>query len=650
MRAKEVRRIRRASLLALGSVAFLTVLLGASLTYVELRVQPRPDAVLLATAGAIVAIVALGILVYVLMVRPAIAQLETVFERARGFFSNNPDPIVLYSNDGRIVKVNPAATSLLGLGRASIGTHYSAHLAAGMRTQTAVNFDCALSGETSEFETVYLNAAGERIPVISTLSPVISRKRVINVYGTIKDHRIALEISEAVGRSEQQFRSIFEHTPDAAIATDASGRYQRVNAAMETLSGYAGEELIGETVARVCGREYLPTALSHLERVLRGESREYDSILVRKDGARREVRVRTVPMIIDGVVRGSFSFLKDTTTQRALERRTRMQTERLRELYELAASENDAEIQVRRALEFGARTLGFDRAYVLKVEGASARVEAEYGGFEIPVGEVRPLAQYYGRHVFGSRGTTVIHDADAEDCIADASRATIAWRSYLGTSISVDARPYGVLAFVDRAARESIDVGDRDFAQLLGALVGSAIERAERARRLGRMAFTDGLTGIANRVLLDEFLERALAAAERRGNRVVAHFVDLDGFKKVNDTYGHAAGDEALREVAARLVASIRGGDIVARIGGDEFVVVQTDVTDRESSSALAQRVVDTMREPIALSSGAAVLIGASVGVAVYPDDASNRHDLMRRADEALYRAKSAGKDRVAVV
>jgi GAF domain-containing protein len=145
----------------------------------------------------------------------------------------------------------------------------------------------------------------------------------------------------------------------------------------------------------------------------------------------------------------------------------------------------------------------------------------------------------------------VIHDADREDCIADPSRQVVEWRSYMGTGISVDARSYGVLAFVDRSPRDSIDVADRDFAQLLGALVGSALERAERARRLGRMAFTDGLT-----------------SAQRRGSRVIAPFIDLDGFKKVNDTHGHAAGDEALREVAARLIASIRGGISLRESGG----------------------------------------------------------------------------------
>ena len=126
-----------------------------------------------------------------------------------------------------------------------------------------------------------------------------------------------------------------------------------------------GEELIGETIAKLCSADFLPAALSNSERVLRGESREYESALIRKDGVRREVRVRAVPMIIDGIVRSSFAFVKDITAQHALERRARTQTERLRELYQLAASENDADVQVKRALEFGARTLGFDRGFVL---------------------------------------------------------------------------------------------------------------------------------------------------------------------------------------------------------------------------------------------------------------------------------------------
>ena len=311
---------------ALGSVALLTLLLGASLAFVDLREQPRPDAALWALAGAVVAILAVAFLTYVSLVVPAARSLETVFGRTRSFFDNNIDPIVLYTVSGRIARVNPAAKVMLGLGRPSIGTHYGAHVAPGMRAQMAVHFDRALDGQFAEFETAYVNASGERIPVVVTLSPVLVRGRVVNVYGTVKDNRTTLEVSEAMGRSEQQFRSIFEHTPDAATAMDGSGRYHRVNAAMEVLSGYAGEELIGEHVAKLCSPEFLPIALSNHESVLRGESREFDSALIRKDGTRREVWVRVVPIVIDGVVNGSFSFVKDVTEQRERERHARTQT------------------------------------------------------------------------------------------------------------------------------------------------------------------------------------------------------------------------------------------------------------------------------------------------------------------------------------
>ena len=154
------------------------------------------------------------------------------------------------------------------------------------------------------------------------------------------------------------------------------------------------------------------------------------------------------------------------------------------------------------------------------------------------------------------------------------------------------------------------------------------------------MAHHDQLTDLANRRLLGDRLNQALAEAHQ-GIRFAIHCIDLDRFKPVNDTYGHAAGDEVLKLVADRLRSISRQGDTTARIGGDEFVLVQTGIRDRRDVEALARRIEQEMTRPFAVGPES-IRIGTSVGTAMAPDDSLDSDALFRIADEALYRAKNA--------
>ena len=157
------------------------------------------------------------------------------------------------------------------------------------------------------------------------------------------------------------------------------------------------------------------------------------------------------------------------------------------------------------------------------------------------------------------------------------------------------------------------------------------------------MAHHDALTDLANRVLLNERLEQALGRRIHLEQMVAVHHLDLDQFKAVNDTFGHPAGDKLLKIVADRLRGLVRETDTIARMGGDEFVVVQAPIADPAESTALAQRIIASMSEPFDLDGHQAV-IGASIGIAVGPSDGLGPDDLLRNADLALYRAKGDGR------
>jgi diguanylate cyclase (GGDEF)-like protein len=155
------------------------------------------------------------------------------------------------------------------------------------------------------------------------------------------------------------------------------------------------------------------------------------------------------------------------------------------------------------------------------------------------------------------------------------------------------------------------------------------------------MALQDHLTGLANRVVFERELERACARARRTGTWVTLLFVDLDGFKEVNDSLGHAAGDELLRQVARRLQARLRETDIVARFGGDEFTVIAADHAGPEGFQRVVDRIERLFEEPFTVADRP-VMLGASIGVALHPRDALDAEQLLAQADGAMYLAKRA--------
>jgi len=169
-------------------------------------------------------------------------------------------------------------------------------------------------------------------------------------------------------------------------------------------------------------------------------------------------------------------------------------------------------------------------------------------------------------------------------------------------------------------------------------------ERKKLEDQMAFLATHDALTGLANRVLLGEQMERELALARRTGNEVAVMLIDLDGFKAVNDSRGHALGDELLREVAARLHSCVRDGDTVARLGGDEFVIVMGAVSGRDTITRAADRVLEAVRKPFSLA-GEFWQLSVSVGVSVYPKDGDTGTSLMKAADLAMYHVKLHGKN-----
>jgi PAS domain S-box-containing protein len=323
---------------------------------------------------------------------------------------------------------------------------------------------------------------------------------------------------------------------------------------------------------------------------------------------------------------------------------------------------------------------------------SNAQRIGEMGDWQWDVRQDRVTPSDQAARIFGHAATSsdlslenflaTVHPQDAEQLLLACRRAVQS-----GDAFAIDHR----IVLHDgqlRHVHQQVEVIERDEAgqarQLAGA-VHDVTRRKDAEEQIRQLAYFDALTGLPNRVLFGEQVQKAISQAERRRTQLAVMFVDLDHFKRVNDTLGHGAGDELLRLVSTRLASLVREADSVthhegrttdfapqfshsqhqgqvhtqlhtqpadlvtsevqsiARLGGDEFIVLMTDVQRVEDAAAVARRLVAALAEPLTVH-GTEIFVGGSVGVAMYPADGANINTLLMNADTAMYRAKAAGR------
>jgi diguanylate cyclase (GGDEF)-like protein len=172
-----------------------------------------------------------------------------------------------------------------------------------------------------------------------------------------------------------------------------------------------------------------------------------------------------------------------------------------------------------------------------------------------------------------------------------------------------------------------------------------AVENIERAERLGHIAMHDALTQLPNRRNFDEYLNKVHAQASRAKKQYAVFYMDLDGFKLINDRFGHDAGDDALLATITRITAILRDSDYLARVGGDEFTLIVQDYKEQKELVILAGRIISALDKPIMSIAGQDIWMGVSIGISTYPKHAENVNDIVAGADGAMYQAKISGKN-----
>lgn len=311
--------------------------------------------------------------------------------------------------------------------------------------------------------------------------------------------------------------------------------------------------------------------------------------------------------------------------------------DRIRRLCMLASTDATPETQVEAALRLGMDVLRAPWAYLSSVAGDHVTVQLGFGAIPVKTGHAMPLSETIVRHAFAHGRIFSIDDTKAPPWRDDPVAAASVARRFVAIPLTVGGALYGAAGFGSDAPGRPLRETDRNFLVLLGALIESSLERSRRKAELSALAFHDMLTGLPNRALLTDRLDRLVTAADRGGASFALHYMDLDGFKSINDDSGHAAGDEALRQVAARLLRAVRETDTVARVGGDEFVVLQTDVATTRDAERFARRLNDAFDERFAIHGLATRRLTVSVGTSVFSVHGDTKEALLGRADADLY-------------
>ncbi|WP_348765662.1 diguanylate cyclase [uncultured Salinisphaera sp.] len=424
---------------------------------------------------------------------------------------------------------------------------------------------------------------------------------------------------------------------DAICVVDAEGRFVSASAACERIFGYTPAELVGVRMLDLVLEEDRERTRAAATRVMRGGiETHFENRYRRKDGGIAHImwtaRWSDVDEVRIGVAR-DVTALKQAQQRQAAVYAISEAAHLSADLTDLSARIHAVISTLMPAENFSVALHDVDRdelSYIYHIDErvsppAPARLSAD------------TLCGQLIRH-----GRELLLPAQPDALEDEAPHDMPDWdgeHSWLGVPLTSGNGTIGALVVKSYSDSQYYDENDRELLQFVSTQVAQAIVRKRLFQRLEYMARYDGLTGLANREVFYERLRAALNSPGTKPNGLAVLYLDLDGFKHVNDRYGHALGDTLLELAARRLCHSVRETSLVARLGGDEFVVLLENLRTPAEAESVAANLRIALCRPFD-ASGQRLHVGVSIGVAVYPQDGKRAEDLLRRADQAMYAEK----------
>ncbi len=523
-------------------------------------------------------------------------ETEVLVHRNQALMQNSMDGIHVMDMSGNIVEANDAFCGMLGYTQEEMANLNVTDWATQRSAEELRERFKQHIGKSERFETVNRRKDGTLIDVeISTSGMMIDEQPFI-----FASSRDITERKKAEAMLKKH-KLVIESAKDGFWATDMMGKLLEANKAYANMSGYSIDELVGMHISQLDAYDKPEDVAARAKRIIAQGHEGFETRHRHKDGHLFDIEVSVTYM---PEMQQFFVFCRDITERK----------------------KNFEELQL-------AASVFHNSAEGVLITDAAGTILSVNPAFS-------EITGYTEEETLGRKPSMLRSDRHEQEFFRT-----------MWNSLAMEGRWQGEIwnrrkdgeSYLEWLTINRIDDSNGIPIRYV-SVFHDTTELWRKDERIRHLAFHDALTGLPNRALMQDRLQHALVRAQRERGRLSLTFIDLDLFKRVNDNFGHDIGDLLLQEVAVRIKGRLRDMDTVARIGGDEFVVLMEDLNEAGDCACLAQELITEISRPMSLR-GHTIEVGASMGMAFFPEDGANMVELMKRADMAMYAAKSAGRN-----
>lgn len=538
-------------------------------------------------------------------------EIQNAFEILNSLMMHTGDAIIILDRSQTIIKANPGFEKLYGWREEEVLGKQIPYVPEELADESVFLLNEVLKGETiSSYETVRIHKNGTLQNVSLTMSPIRNyRQEIVAVSAIMRNIDERKKAERRLLESRSKYKSLFQYNPNSILTLDLKGNITEVNPGFEEIFSFTKNEVLNISFLHLISLDDIEMARKHFQLAMTGVSTNVEVKGKRKDHKDLWIHLTFTPIIIDREITGLYAIGQDITEKkqaidavRDSEERYRIITEHSQDL--ITVYQTDGTITYA------------SPSYKFLLGVGPAEAAGKPLDFNVHPEERRPLWQQFYESLM-TRDTFTCHVRKKH------LSGEWIWYEEKGTPVAKD-NAEGVTHII---------IVSRDIT-----------EQKKYEEELRNLAFFDHLTGIPNRRMFHERLDQALAYAKTYNEQFAVMYLDGDGFKEVNDLFGHDAGDELLKQAALRLQNSLREGDTVSRFGGDEFGILLSRISSRQDAAATAERIISIINEPFYIY-GQVVKMTFSIGIACCPMDAEDARTILKHADIALYDSKEKGKN-----
>jgi diguanylate cyclase (GGDEF)-like protein/PAS domain S-box-containing protein len=546
------------------------------------------------------------------LAQKATREMRTQLSFTQQLIEAIPNPVFFKDAHGRYLGCNHAFEEYAGAARKDLVGKTVLEIMPGDIADKSALFDAQLFDRpgSQAYEAHLARGDEHRDVMVNKATFFDPSGAVAGLVGVIVDITQRKQLEASTRESNERLRAVIHAAPLAIVARDLTTRIRMWNPAAERLFGWTEAEVLGTRTSIV------PEALVEQTAALRSRAQEGETLWLEetqrkhRDGRLIDVSMTIAPLYdAEGRIDGTMVTIADITRRKQAE-----------------AALRESEAQLRLAMESAQMGMWYwecDTDRFTYSDGLNVLFGRRADEPPVDYRELQQRLHLDDRELF---------------------QATMRHAVRQGTDFAVDYRvvwPDGSVHWVANRGQVHRDAAGRAM-----RVTGVAMDISDRKlaeQRVAHMAHHDALTGLPNRVLLRDRIQQAIAQAHRNSAQLAVLFIDLDRFKTINDSLGHQLGDRLLQSVASRILVCVREGDTVARVGGDEFVIVIPGIASDADASAVAAKILEVLGHAFHLH-GNDLHVAASIGISLYPADGADAETLMRNADTAMYHAKDSGR------